>query len=95
MKKWFEFSKLLVMGVTLAFALGLIIGTVAVLRDGQSLGELLVYIGAPFATVTTMYLVKAKAENVLKIGNHCPTGAQGFVVDGFNTDTEEDTENDI
>jgi len=67
MKKKLEFSKWLVAGISLAFALGLAIGVISVLRDGQSLGELLMYIGAPFASVTALYLVKAKAENVRKI----------------------------
>ena len=71
MKK-FTFSKWLVVLATIVFVVAFVVGIVVIILEAMgsgstsSLGELLAFTGAPFATVTGFYLWKAKNENLNK-----------------------------
>lgn len=68
-KNKLEFSKQLVLLVTLTYFFGVIIGSfVVVVKSPDQLGVYLAFIGTPTATTIGFYCWKAKAENQIKLG---------------------------
>lgn len=64
-----EFSKLIVIFFVFIFLWGVIVGTMAVLKDigNTNLEYFLVYMGIPASAAVSFYFWKAKNENMIKI----------------------------
>lgn len=72
MKKLKEFSKRVIVAMTLLWFLGAIFGSVCVWRTQMDLPSLLDYIGNPMSVGILGYLLKSAFENKTKIERGVP-----------------------
>ena len=72
MKKLKEFSKRVIIAMTLLWFLGAIFGAVCVWRTQMDLPSLLEYIGNPMSVGILAYLLKSAFENKTKIERGVP-----------------------
>ncbi|MGI5959025.1 MAG: hypothetical protein ACOX60_06390 [Massiliimalia sp.] len=67
MRRWIQFSKKVIIAMTLVWFVGAVFGAYMVYRTGGELSSLLSFIGAPMTVGILGYLLKAAFENKEKI----------------------------